>query len=149
MIVYAETSAVLRWLLGGPEAERVAECLAKAERVASSRLTLGETRRVLSRAVVDGSLPARTAGRARNELEAEAVHWDIMEIPEPVWNRAEERFPLEPVRMLDALHLATALRFQTIVGDVAMLSTDDRVLGNWRALHLPEALGQPTRRSAR
>ncbi len=43
--------------------------------------------------------------------------------------------------MLDAIHLATALRFQELVGRVALLSTDDRVLGNWRALGLAVALG--------
>jgi len=141
VIVYAETSAVLRWLLGGEDADRVLSVLSAAERVVSSRLTIAEARRVVGRAVAEKALGAGPGARARAALDAEVGAWDVMELTEPVWIRAEDRFPIEPVRMLDAIHLATALRFQELVGRVALLSTDDRVLGNWRALGLAVALG--------
>lgn len=46
MIVYAESSAILRWLFGEERGEGIREVLASADRVLTSRLTLIEVRRV-------------------------------------------------------------------------------------------------------
>ncbi|MBI2893870.1 MAG: type II toxin-antitoxin system VapC family toxin [Deltaproteobacteria bacterium] len=140
MIVYAETSAVLRWLLGGSKDGAIRSCLGGAERVVTSRLTLAEVRRVLLRAVVTKTLGAAQAAQARAAFGVELPSWDIVEITEEVWLRAEQRFPVEPVRTLDALHLATALQIGDVVGGVRMLSVDHRVLDNWRELGMTEAL---------
>jgi predicted nucleic acid-binding protein len=48
--VYAETSAVLRWLFAESSGEEIRALLAAANKVACSRLTLIETRRVVRRA---------------------------------------------------------------------------------------------------
>jgi predicted nucleic acid-binding protein len=140
MIIYIETSAVLRWVLRGPQAAEIFACLGKAERAVCSRLTLGETRRALSRAERLQEVPAPLIARARGELEVEARGWDLMVISDEVWRRAEEPFSIEPVRMLDAIHLATGRQFVEALGPVAMLSVDDRVVGNWRAMGFPLAL---------
>ncbi len=50
MTLYAETSAVLRWLFAEPGGEALRAARAAASAVASSRLTLIETRRVVRRA---------------------------------------------------------------------------------------------------
>ena len=52
MNLYAETSAVLRWLLGAPLGEDVRLHLGRAENVFASRLTLIEAHRTLVRATV-------------------------------------------------------------------------------------------------
>ena len=87
-----------------------------------------------------GSLSPGVLAAAAGELAAEVVRWDLIDLGEPIWLRAEARFPAEPVRLLDALHLASALHYATAAGEIAMLSFDARVLDNWRALGLPEAL---------
>jgi predicted nucleic acid-binding protein len=140
VIVYAETSAVLRWLLAGLRGEEVFDLLHSADRVVASRLTLAEARRVLARFEAGGMLQPKVAVVARAELAAESSRWDLLEVAEPIWFRVEQRFPLEPVRVLDAIHLASALQVQAAIGELAMLSLDERVLANWRALGLPEAL---------
>lgn len=140
MIVYAESSAVLRWLLGGSRDAAIRACLGRAERVVTSRLTIAEVRRVLVRAVTAGTLDAAQSTRARAAFTAELPAWDIAAVTEDVWLRAEQRFPVEPVRTLDALHLATALHLGEVVGGLQVLSVDDRVLANWRALGMQEAL---------
>lgn len=140
MIVYLETSALLRWLLSEPTESNVIDCLARAERVLTSRLTIGEARRVLARALREGRLSSADDTRVRTEFEAQLVGWDVMEVTTEIWSRAEAPFAVEPVRMLDAIHLATALRFHQLFGHVQMLSTDERVLANSRALGLADAL---------
>lgn len=142
MIVYAESSAVLRWLLGGARDAAIRACLGSAERVVTSRLMVAEVRRVLVRAVAGGTLTAAQGTRARGTLDAELQSWDVAEVTEQVWLRVEQRFPVEPVRTLDALHLATALHLGDVVGGLQMLSVDDRVLANWHALGMPAALTQ-------
>ena len=63
-----------------------------------------------------------------------------MEVTDAVWCRAEERFPVEPIRMLDALHVATALRLSEALGPITVVSVDTRVNDNWRALGHATAL---------
>lgn len=143
MIAYAETSAVLRWLLRAPRGPEAFDRLRAARRVAASRLTVAEVRRVLTRREAAGTLTAVAAARAQAELAAETARWDVLDLAEPIWLRAEARFPVEPLRMLDALHLASALHYRGAAGELAMLSFNDRLLANWRALGLPEALAAP------
>ena len=50
--------------------------------------------------------------------------------------RAGQAFPVEPVRTLDALHLASALEFLVLFPDLKVLSLDDRVLANLPQLGL-------------
>ena len=66
MILYAESSAVLSWLLGEPAAPVVRRELASAELVLTSELTAVECRRGLVRAV--------QAGRLRRPLLRIAPH---------------------------------------------------------------------------
>lgn len=49
------------------------------------------------------------------------------------------RFPNEPVRTLDALHLATAVLFREALGSVTMVSLDERVRSNASGLGLEVA----------
>ena len=63
-----------------------------------------------------------------------ASTWAILEISDEVARRAEEGFPLEPVRTLDAIHLASALFLRQALPDLAIVSADDRLLANARAL---------------
>ena len=51
MTLYAESSAVLRWLLDEAKGDEVHRLLREATKVVCSRLTLVETRRVIRRAV--------------------------------------------------------------------------------------------------
>ena len=46
------------------------------------------------------------------------------------WLFAEDVFPLEPVRALDAIHLASALFLRESFSDLTILTTDERVRSN-------------------
>ena len=70
-------------------------------------------------------------------LRREKAHWDIVGLVDEVVERAGRRFPLEPVRSLDAIHLATALDLVEAHPDLHVLTLDVRLAENARALGLP------------
>ena len=134
MTIYAESSAVLAWLLGEPSAPDVRECLASADVVVASDLTIVECERVLIRAVAMGELPEAEAAGRRADLNAAAAHWVVLRLGGDVIDRARQRLPKEPVRTLDALHLACALVARTAAPDVDVLSLDEHIRANAGAL---------------
>ena len=69
-------------------------------------------------------------------LDEAASSWNVMDMSDQVAARARAEFPQEPVRTLDAVHLATAQVFHDAVGPVTMLSLDERVRANAVALGL-------------
>jgi len=125
--IYAESSAVLAWLLGEDAAQRVRELLRKAELVIASDLTLLECDRVLIRAVALGDIDEAGAADRRAHLNAAAAHWHMLRVSPEIVERARQPFPAEPIRTLDAIHLASALAARAGVAGVELLSLDDRV----------------------
>jgi PIN domain-containing protein len=108
--------------------------LREATKVVCSRLTLVETGRVVRRAVREHLLDEVTGMTVLDALAWARAGWAILELSREVAERAESAFPLEPVRTLDALHLASALLLRQALPDLSLLSTDNRVRGNGRRL---------------
>jgi predicted nucleic acid-binding protein len=125
--IYAESSAVLAWLLGEEVGRPVRVLLRRAELVMASDLTLVECDRVLLRAVTLGEIDEATAADRRAHLNAAAAHWHLWRVSPEIVDRARRPFPAEPVRTLDALHLASALAVRSTVPGVQLLSLDDRI----------------------
>lgn len=127
MNVYAESSAVLAWLLGEESGHSVREVLRHAKLVTASDLMLVECDRVLIRAVTIGEIDEAAAADRRAHLNAAASHWTLWRVSPDIVERARHSFPTEPVRTLDAIHLASALAVRSAVPGVALLSLDDRI----------------------
>ena len=134
MNIYAESSAVLAWLLGEEAGHRVGEVLRRAELVAASDLTLLECDRVLIRTVATGEVDEATAADRRARLNAAAAHWHMWRVSWDIIDRARNPFPGEPVRTLDAIHLASALAVPSAVPGVEVLALDDRIRRSGRQL---------------
>jgi predicted nucleic acid-binding protein len=130
MIVYAETSAVLAWLFGEPRGRVARQTLSAAERVVSSTLTAIECTRAIERRLVAGTLSESDALIARQLFGESVRQWVVIEMTETIPARAARRFPREPLRSLDAIHLATAIAVRTEIPNVAILSFDERVRTN-------------------
>ena len=139
MIVYAESSAVLAWLLGEPTGEAVRRTLTGAERVVASTLTPLECHRALARGVATGELTEAAAGAAASLLARASAGWALLEMSGPALDRARVTFPAEPVRTLDAIHLAAAIEFRQALGALTLLSLDERIRANAAALGLAPA----------
>jgi predicted nucleic acid-binding protein len=125
--IYAESSAVLAWLLGEAAGRRVREVLRRAELVMASDLVLIECDRVLIRAVTLGEIDEAKAADRRAYLSAAASHWHLCRLSLDIVDRARHAFPAEPVRTLDAIHLASALAVRSTVPSTELLSLDDRI----------------------
>jgi predicted nucleic acid-binding protein len=125
--IYAESSAFLAWLLGEDTASRIRHVLSRAELVITSDLTLLECDRVLIRAVALSEIKEAVAADRRARLNEAATHWHVLRLSAEIVDRARHPFPAEPVRTLDALHLAAALVTRSSVAGVELLSLDDRI----------------------
>lgn len=133
---YLETSALLAWLLDESGAAEVREALGSADSIVTSDLTWTETERVLTSAVVRGRIREADAQRVRHAVATTRATSTSMGVTSEVLSRAGRAFPVEPVRALDAIHLATALAFTAVFPDLGMVSLDSRVLENAAALGL-------------
>ena len=138
--VYLESSAVLAWLFDEPQGRRVPFIVDEAPVVFFSPLTTTEVTRVLIRAVHAGRLTAADDRRLRALLADAAAGWAHIEIDDDMWRRAGETFPAEPLRTLDALHLAAALRVATAVPDLRVITFDRRITAAAAALGLNATL---------
>jgi hypothetical protein len=125
--LYAESSAVLAWLLDEKSAADVRRSLAAAEIIVASDLTLIECDRVILRAAALGELTEAEAADRRAHLTAAASHWQILRLAPEIVDRARQPFPGEPIRTVDAIHLASALVARTAIAGLALLSLDDRI----------------------
>lgn len=125
---------MLAWLLGEPRAEEVRGAFASAELVVSSSLTLIECERVLIRMVSAGDVSEALAAERRATLARTAEHWVMFDLAREVVERARRPFPREPIRTLDAIHLATAVLAQSLVDELSIVSLDNRVRDSGRLM---------------
>ena len=124
MRLYAESSAVLAWLFGEPQGDDVRRLLAGAEEVLTSVLALVETERVLIRAQAAEGLKEADVMDRRRVLARARRHWHLLGLHDDVVERASHPFPGEPIRTLDAIHLASALAARAAFPELAILSLD-------------------------
>jgi predicted nucleic acid-binding protein len=132
--LYVETSAVVAWLFGEPQASAVRESIDAAGTVVTSRLTWSEVERVMARGLVTRTLKEADALRLRGLIARHRAAWIEMAVTDPVLDRLGRPFPVEPVRTLDGIHLATALEFTRAFPELGILTLDRRIADNAVAL---------------
>lgn len=136
MNIYAESSAVLAWLFAEARAPEVRAIFADAEAVIASDLTLIESDRAIWRSVALDMASEAQAGELKRRLAHYSAHWEILPFAPQIIARARLPFPGEPIRTLDALHVASALHARAAYPDLALLSLDERVRRVARSLGL-------------
>lgn len=137
MNLYAESSAVLAWLFVEAAEPDICAVIADAETVVSSELTLIECDRAIWRSAAMGITSETKAGELKGLVARLADYWTILPITTPIIARACQPFPQEPIRTLDALHVASALHARLAFSDLTMLSLDERVRQVAGTLGLP------------
>jgi predicted nucleic acid-binding protein len=135
IVVYLETSSLLRVLFRQAAYEPIAALLENdGSLVVTSTLTLLESRRVVVRACVGRLIKEGEASKMLGLLAEQEGIWQILDITALVLARAGQTFPLEPVRTLDALHLASALELKKIYPELLVCTHDDRIAANLEPL---------------
>ena len=129
---YIESSALVAALL-----ERDADAL-KSMRATikpiTSPLTGAETARAIVRARVAERLTPDAERAAVSALRRFERRCYIVCITDDVLTRVRRPFPVEPVRTLDAVHLATAESLGELPQLITIVTRDDRVRDNANAL---------------
>ena len=125
---------MLSWLLEEGRDNEARQALAEADRIFTSDLTLIECDRVLHRATATGRLEEAVASEIRSAAATASAYWTLCAIDVEIVEAARRRFRHEPVRSLDAIHLATALVVRSMAPDACVLSLDERVRRNSLAL---------------
>jgi predicted nucleic acid-binding protein len=129
---YIESSALVAALLEH-DAEALKSLRTEA-RLITSALTLAETARAIVRARVGARLTPdaeRASIRALRRFERRCY---VVAITDEILARVGRRFPVEPVRTLDAVHLATVESIGEPPPLVSIVTRDDRVIENAKAL---------------
>jgi predicted nucleic acid-binding protein len=129
---YIESSALLAALLEH-DSQALEALRAKGERVTSA-LTFAEASRAIVRARVAGRLTPAQERAAIRGLQTFERRCAIVAITDDVLARAGRPFPLEPIRTLDAVHLATVELLGEPPQLVTLVTRDARVRQNAEAL---------------
>ncbi len=96
----------------------------------TSALTIAETTRAFLRARLSGRITAEQHRAALLTLQRFARRCHIVGVTETILTRAGRPFPVEPIRTLDAIHLATAEALGDPPALVIIVTRDLRVREN-------------------
>ncbi len=129
---YVESSALLAALLEGDPAARKA--IRAPGRLVTSALTLAEANRAVVRGRATGRLTTAAEREAIRGLQTFARRCEVVAVSDEVLIRAGSPFPVEPIRTLDAIHIATAELLGEPPQLVTLITRDKRVADNARAL---------------
>lgn len=138
--LYIETSAILSWLMGEKEGRDVVALINNSEHVVSSVLSHLETERALIRAENEKIIKSADRQKIRGMYKSVSSSWSYIEMTVEIIERASQSFPVEPVRSLDAIHLATALESLQLYPEIKLLSFDKRIVANIVPLGLERAI---------
>ena len=100
----------------------------------TSALTFGEVGRAIIRARATGRVTAAEEQAAVRALRTFERRCFILDVDRAVLDRVRRPFPVEPIRTLDAVHLATAELLGEPPQVVTIVTRDLRVRDNARAL---------------
>jgi uncharacterized protein with PIN domain len=128
--LFVESSALVAWILWEARGREVATCLRAAKVAWISALAVPESCRALLRAASAGRVDDAYVRRARRRLAALSAGCRVIPVDEDILERVGQAFPIEPIRTLDAVHLASLERAQSVSTHLALLSLDDRVRAN-------------------
>lgn len=131
-IRYIETSALLAARVER-DAAAVLAVRGEGQRVMSA-LTAAEAARQFVRAGAMGQLSTRQVRSAMTWLRRYEARCHVVPITPDILARLRRPFPIEPIRTLDAIHLATIEALDEDPLNVAVVTRDRRIAENARAM---------------
>ena len=125
--LYLDPSAVLRAVLESGTSPDLEAQIAEASALITSRLSLVESARALHRLRQLGQLSETKLSDAERELSAVWARCELWELTALVCERARQVAPAKSLRTLDALHLATFVVARERIGDLQLVTADQRL----------------------
>jgi len=128
MIVYLDTSALVKHYVQESGSEQVERVIDQARLVGTAAVTRVEIAAALAKAVRTRLLSTDEAAEALSAFEAEWESLVRLQLHELLLARAASLAWEHGLRGYDAVHLASALFWREIVGEPVVLATYDREL---------------------
>jgi len=128
LIVYLDTSALVKRYVIERESEKVIELTQSARVVATSIVTRAEVAAALARAARLGALDDDRARQAQRRFSREWPDFARVPVTEALVARAERLAWDYELRGYDAVQLAAGLMWQESIGEDVLLATFDRQL---------------------
>jgi predicted nucleic acid-binding protein len=129
---YMESSALVAALLERDTA--IVKKTPRGTQQVTSALTLAEAGRAIIRARATGRLTAEEEQAAVRALRTFERRCFVLDVDRAVLDRVRRPFPVEPIRTLDAVHLATAELLGEPPPLVTIVTRDGRLRENAEAL---------------
>jgi uncharacterized protein len=127
VIVYLDTSALVKLYVEEAGSTAVATRVERATAVTTARVSYAEARAAFARYRREGGLtPAGLREVVRN-LDVEWGAYDLVEIHEPLVRRAGQLAERHALRGYDAIQLAAALEVRSAGADLEFASCDGRL----------------------
>lgn len=122
MIVYADTSALVKLVFEEAGSDLAAELWDRADLVASSQLSYPEARATAASAHRKGRIDSRTLRRAVERIDGLCVELEVIGVDQALAHAAGDLAQAHGLRGYDAVHLASAL---SIEAESLLLATWD------------------------
>ena len=117
MILYLDTSALVKLYVQEAGRDSVRHAVAAATVVATSRVAYPEARSAMARRVREGSLNPRAHAKVRKAFDDDFARFLVVELTPSLAHRAGELTQLYPLRGFDAIHLASATELWNEAGE--------------------------------
>ncbi len=127
MIVYLDTSALLKLYISEEGREIVAEAVKAAEVAATSAVAYAEARAGLARRLREEDFTEEEHRQAVSDLDRDWTTYERLAVSNLVAHLAGEMAEKYALRGFDAIHLASAKRLEERADEPRFLAFDDRL----------------------
>jgi len=124
VILYLDTSALVKLYVDEPGRERVEAAVRNAERIATVRVTYAEARAAFARQRRERAITARDLRTLVRALDEDWASLAVVEVTEASVRAAADLAERHAIRAYDALQLATAVQLHAEGATVAFCSFD-------------------------
>ncbi|RLD99322.1 MAG: VapC toxin family PIN domain ribonuclease [Aquificota bacterium] len=130
MILYLDTSALIKLYVSEPGTGAVKEWVNEAKAVSTSRVAYVEARAGIARKYREGEFSVGEYRSVLKDLEKDWRDYLVVEVSEEVATLGGDLTDKHPLRGFDAIHLASALFLKARVQSEVSFSCFDLKLGN-------------------
>ncbi len=140
MILYLDTSALVKLYAEEPGSNVVRQAVAESDLIATSLISYVEARSALARKDRSGEMARGALKRYRREFERDWARLHRLPIDEALVRKAGDLAEGHALRAFDALHLATADSLQAVLRAAVTFACFDTALNGAAEVHGLEPL---------
>lgn len=134
MIVYLDTSALVKLYVAETGSQEVRELISRAEVVATSRIAYAEARAAFSRKFTGTKSDRGELRQTTKALDKDWPNYYVVEVIGDIVALAADLAEKHGLRAYDAVHLASAVFLRTRVSSTVLFSSGDERLNRAAAL---------------